>query len=109
MLGLGSAASNIFGEVSQLPARAILSAVMIFSAFYMVAAAISSICILASLNIKYCIDDSGGSKSGLIRLAIMQNEYQNKLRNNYLSLSFDCLKRSLGSLFVVFLAIVVTA
>ena len=87
----------------------ILSAVMIFSAFYMVAAAISSICIFASLNKAYLIDDIDSLMGSRVKLVIMQNEYQNILRNNYLSLSFDCLKRSLGSLFVIFLAIVVTA
>ena len=43
MLGLGSTASSMFGGIVQLPARVILAAVMIFSAFYMVAAAINSI------------------------------------------------------------------
>ena len=109
MLGLGSAASSMFGGIAQLPARAILAAVMIFSAFYMVAAAISSISVFASLNKAYLVDDPGRSTGDDIRLAIMQNGYQNILRNNYLSLSFDCLKRSLGSLFVVFLAMVVSA
>ena len=87
----------------------ILAAVMIFSAFYMVAAAISSISVFASLNKAYLVDDPGRSTGDDIRLAIMQNGYQNILRNNYLSLSFDCLKRPLGSLFVVFLAMVVSA
>lgn len=109
MLGLGSTASSMFGGIVQLPARAILAAVMIFSAFYMVAAAISSISVFASLNKAYLVDDPGRSTGDGIRLAIMQNGYQNILRNNYLSLSFDCLKRSLGSLFVVFLAMVVSA
>lgn len=110
MLGLGSIASSMFGGgIVQLPARAILAAVMIFSAFYMVAAAISSISVFASLNKAYLVDDPGRSTGDDIRLAIMQNGYQNILRNNYLSLSFDCLKRSLGSLFVVFLAMVVSA
>lgn len=109
MLGLGSTAASIFGEIAQLPARSILAAVMIFSAFYMVAAAISSISIFASLNKAYLVDNFDDSARGEIKLAIMQNEYQNILRNNYLSLSFDCLKRSLGSLFFVFLAMVVTA
>lgn len=109
MLGLGSTASSMFGGIVQLPARAILAAVMIFSAFYMVAAAISSISVFASLNKAYLVDDPGRSTGDDIRLAIMQNGYQNILRNNYLSLSFDCLKRSLGSLFVVFLAMVVSA
>lgn len=109
MLGLGSTASSMFGGIAQLPARAILAAVMIFSAFYMVAAAISSISVFASLNKAYLVDDPGRSTGDDIRLAIMQNGYQNILRNNYLSLSFDCLKRSLGSLFVVFLAMVVSA
>ena len=105
MLGLGSTASSMFGGIVQLPARVILAAVMIFSAFYMVAAAISSISVFASLNKAYLVDDPGRSTGDDIRLAIMQNGY----RNNYLSLSFDCLKRSLGSLFVVFLAMVVSA
>lgn len=109
MLGLGSTASSMFGGIVQLPARVILAAVMIFSAFYMVAAAISSISVFASLNKAYLVDDPGRSTGDDIRLAIMQNGYQNILRNNYLSLSFDCLKRSLGSLFVVFLAMVVSA
>lgn len=109
MLGLGSTASSMFGGIVQLPARAILAAVMIFSAFYMVAAAISSISVFASLNKAYLVDDPGRSTGDDIRLVIMQNGYQNILRNNYLSLSFDCLKRSLGSLFVVFLAMVVSA
>lgn len=109
MLGLGSTASSMFGWIVQLPARVILAAVMIFSAFYMVAAAISSISVFASLNKAYLVDDPGRSTGDDIRLAIMQNGYQNILRNNYLSLSFDCLKRSLGSLFVVFLAMVVSA
>ena len=109
MLGLGSTASSMFGWIVQLPARVILAAVMIFSAFYMVAAAISSISVFASLNKAYFADDPGRSTGDDIRLAIMQNGYQNILRNNYLSLSFDCLKRSLGSLFVVFLAMVVSA
>ena len=109
MLGLGSTASSMFGGIVQLPVRAILAAVMIFSAFYMVAAAISSISVFASLNKAYLVDDPGRSTGDDIRLAIMQNGYQNILRNNYLSLSFDCLKRSLGSLFVVFLAMVVSA
>lgn len=109
MLGLGSTASSMFGGIVQLPARVILAAVMIFSAFYMVAAAISSISVFASLNKAYLVDDPGRSTGDGIRLAIMQNGYQNILRNNYLSLSFDCLKRSLGSLFVVFLAMVVSA
>lgn len=109
MLGLGSTASSMFGGIVQLPARVILAAVMIFSAFYMVAAAISSISVFASLNKAYLVDDTGRSTGDDIRLAIMQNGYQNILRNNYLSLSFDCLKRSLGSLFVVFLAMVVSA
>lgn len=109
MLGLGSTASSMFGGIVQLPARAILAAVMIFSAFYMVAAAISSISVFASLNKACLVDDPGRSTGDDIRLAIMQNGYQNILRNNYLSLSFDCLKRSLGSLFVVFLAMVVSA
>lgn len=109
MLGLGSTAASIFGEITQLPARLILAAVMIFSAFYMVAAAISSISIFASLNKAYLVDNFDDSTRGGIKFAIMQNEYQNILRNNYLSLSFDCLKRSLGSLFFVFLAMVVTA
>lgn len=109
MLGLGSTASSMFGGIVQLPARVILTAVMIFSAFYMVAAAISSISVFASLNKAYLVDDPGRSTGDDIRLAIMQNGYQNILRNNYLSLSFDCLKRSLGSLFVVFLAMVVSA
>ena len=109
MLGLGSTASSMFGGIVQLPARAILAAVMIFSAFNMVAAAISSISVFASLNKAYLVDDPGRSTGDDIRLAIMQNGYQNILRNNYLSLSFDCLKRSLGSLFVVFLAMVVSA
>lgn len=109
MLGLGSTASSMFGGIVQLPARAILAAVMIFSAFYMVVAAISSISVFASLNKAYLVDDPGRSTGDGIRLAIMQNGYQNILRNNYLSLSFDCLKRSLGSLFVVFLAMVVSA
>ena len=109
MLGLGSTASSMFGWIVQLPARVILAAVMIFSAFYMVAAAISSISVFASLNKAYFVDDPGRSTGDDIRLAIMQNGYQNILRNNYLSLSFDCLKRSLGSLFVVFLAMVVSA
>lgn len=109
MLGLGSTASSMFGGIVQLPARVILAAVMISSAFYMVAAAISSISVFASLNKAYLVDDPGRSTGDDIRLAIMQNGYQNILRNNYLSLSFDCLKRSLGSLFVVFLAMVVSA
>lgn len=109
MLGLGSTASSMFGGIVQLPARVILAAVMIFSAFYMVVAAISSISVFASLNKAYLVDDPGRSTGDDIRLAIMQNGYQNILRNNYLSLSFDCLKRSLGSLFVVFLAMVVSA
>lgn len=110
MLGLGSTASSMFGGgIVQLPARVILAAVMIFSAFYMVAAAISSISVFASLNKAYLVDDPGRSTGDDIRLAIMQNGYQNIFRNNYLSLSFDCLKRSLGSLFVVFLAMVVSA
>ena len=109
MLGLGSTASSMFGGIVQLPARAILAAVMIVSAVYMVAAAISSISVFASLNKAYLVDDPGRSTGDGIRLAIMQNGYQNILRNNYLSLSFDCLKRSLGSLFVVFLAMVVSA
>ena len=109
MLGLGSTASSMFGGIVQLPARVILAAVMIFSAFYMVAVAISSISVFASLNKAYLVDDPGRSTGDGIRLAIMQNGYQNILRNNYLSLSFDCLKRSLGSLFVVFLAMVVSA
>lgn len=109
MLGLGSTASSMFGGIVQLPARVILAAVMIFSVFYMVAAAISSISVFASLNKAYLVDDPGRSTGDDIRLAIMQNGYQNILRNNYLSLSFDCLKRSLGSLFVVFLAMVVSA
>lgn len=109
MLGLGSTASSMFGGIVQLPARVILAAVMIFSAFYMVAAAISSISVFASINKAYLVDDPGRSTGDDIRLAIMQNGYQNILRNNYLSLSFDCLKRSLGSLFVVFLAMVVSA
>ena len=109
MLGLGSTASSMFGGIVQLPARVILAAVMIFSAFYMVAAAISSISVFASLNKAYLVDDPSRSTGDDIRLAIMQNGYQNILRNNYLSLSFDCLKRSLGSLFVVFLAMVVSA
>lgn len=109
MLGLGSTAPSMFGGIVQLPARVILAAVMIFSAFYMVAAAISSISVFASLNKAYLVDDPGRSTGDGIRLAIMQNGYQNILRNNYLSLSFDCLKRSLGSLFVVFLAMVVSA
>ena len=109
MLGLGSTASSMFGGIVQLPARVILAAVMIFSAFYMVAAAISSIGIFASLNKAYLVDDPVRSMGDSIRLAIMRNEYQNILRNNYLSLSFDCLKRSLGGLFVIFLAMVVTA
>ena len=109
MLGLGSTASSMFGEIAQLPARVILAAVMIFSAFYMVTAAISSISIFASLNKAYLVDDPGRSTGDDIRLAIMQNEYQNILRNNYLSLSFGCLKRSLSGLFVIFLAMVVTA
>lgn len=109
MLGLGSTASSMFGGIVQLPARVILTAVMILSAFYMVAAAISSISVFASLNKAYLVDDPGRSTGDDIRLAIMQNGYQNILRNNYLSLSFDCLKRSLGSLFVVFLAMVVSA
>lgn len=109
MLGLGSTASSMFGGIVQLPARVILAAVMIFSAFYMVVAAISSISVFASLNKAYLVDDPGRSTGDGIRLAIMQNGYQNILRNNYLSLSFDCLKRSLGSLFVVFLAMVVSA
>ena len=109
MLGLGSTASSMFGGIVQLPVRAILAAVMIFSAFYMVAAAISSISVFASLNKAYLVDDPGRSTGDDIRLVIMQNGYQNILRNNYLSLSFDCLKRSLGSLFVVFLAMVVSA
>lgn len=109
MLGLGSTASSMFGGIVQLPARVILAAVMIFSAFYMVAAAISSISVFASLNKTYLVDDPGRSTGDGIRLAIMQNGYQNILRNDYLSLSFDCLKRSLGSLFVVFLAMVVSA
>lgn len=109
MLGLGSTASSMFGGIVQLPARVILAAVMIFSAFYMVAAAIGSISVFASLNKAYLVDDPGRSTGDGIRLAIMQNGYQNILRNNYLSLSFDCLKRSLGSLFVVFLAMVVSA
>lgn len=109
MLGLGSTVSSMFGGIVQLPARAILAAVMIFSAFYMVAAAISSISVFASLNKAYLVDDPGRSTGDDIGLAIMQNGYQNILRNNYLSLSFDCLKRSLGSLFVVFLAMVVSA
>lgn len=109
MLGLGSTASSMFGGIVQLPARVILAAVMIFSAFYMVAAAISSISVFASLNKAYLVDDPGRSTGDGIRLAIMQNGYQNILRNNYSSLSFDCLKRSLGSLFVVFLAMVVSA
>lgn len=108
MLGLGSTASSMFGGIVQLPARVILAAVMIFSAFYMVVAAISSISVFASLNKAYLVDDPGRSTGDGIRLAIMQNGYQNILRNNYLSLSFDCLKRSLGSLFVVFLAMVVS-
>ena len=102
MLGLGSTAASIFGEITQLPARSILAAVMIFSAFYMVAAAIGSISIFASLNKAYLVDNFDDSARGEIKLAIMQNEYQNTLRNNYLSLSFDCLKRSLGSLFFCF-------
>ena len=109
MLGLGSTASSMFGGIVQLPARVILAAVMIFSAFYMVAAAISSISVFVPLNKAYLVDDPGRSTGDDIRLAIMQNGYQNILRNNYLSLSFDCLKRSLGSLFVVFLAMVVSA
>lgn len=109
MLGFGSTASSMFGGIVQLPARVILAAVMIFSAFYMVVAAISSISVFASLNKAYLVDDPGRSTGDGIRLAIMQNGYQNILRNNYLSLSFDCLKRSLGSLFVVFLAMVVSA
>lgn len=109
MLGLGSTAPSMFGGIVQLPARVILAAVMIFSAFYMVAAAISSISVFASLNKACLVDDPGRSTGDDIRLAIMQNGYQNILRNNYLSLSFDCLKRSLGSLFVVFLAMVVSA
>lgn len=109
MLGLGSTASSMFGGIVQLPARVILAAVMIFSAFYMVAAAINSISVFASLNKAYLVDDPARSTGDDIRLAIMQNGYQNILRNNYLSLSFDCLKRSLGSLFVVFLAMVVSA
>lgn len=109
MLGLGSTASSMFGGIAQLPARAILAAVMIFSAFYMVAAAISSISVFAFLNKAYLVDDPGRSTGDGIRLAIMQNGYQNILRNNYLNLSFACLKRSLGSLFVVFLAMVVSA
>ena len=109
MLGLGSTASSMFGGIVQLPARVILAAVMIFSAFYMVAAAISSIGIFASLNKAYLVDDPVRSMGDSIRLAIMRNEYQNILRNNYLSLSFDCLKRSLGGLVVIFLAMVVTA
>lgn len=109
MLGFGSTASSMFGGIVRLPARVILAAVMIFSAFYMVAAAISSISVFASLNKTYLVDDPGRSTGDGIRLAIMQNGYQNILRNNYLGLSFDCLKRSLGSLFVVFLAMVVSA
>lgn len=109
MLGLGFTASSMFGGIVQLPARVILAAVMIFSAFYMVAVAISSISVFASLNKAYLVDDPGRSTGDDIRLAIMQNGYQNILRNNYLNLSFDCLKRSLGSLFVVFLAMVVSA
>lgn len=109
MLGLGSTASSMFGGIVQLPVRVILATVMIFSAFYMVAAAISSISVFASLNKAYLVDDPGRSTGDGIMLAIMQNGYQNILRNNYLSLSFDCLKRSLGSLFVVFLAMVVSA
>lgn len=109
MLGLGSTASSMFGGIVQLPVRVILAIVMIFSAFYMVAAAISSISVFASLNKAYLVDDPGRSTGDGIMLAIMQNGYQNILRNNYLSLSFDCLKRSLGSLFVVFLAMVVSA
>lgn len=108
MLGLGSTAASIFGEITQLLARSILAAVMIFSAFYMVAAAISSISIFASLNKAYLVDNFDDSARGEIKFAIMQNEYQNILRNNYLSLSFDCLKRSLVSLFFIFLAMVVT-
>ena len=109
MLGLGSTASSMFGGIVQLPVRVILAAVMIFSAFYMVAAAISSISVFASLNKVYLVDDPGHLTGDDIMLAIMQNGYQNILRNNYSSLSFDCLKRSLGSLFVVFLAMVVSA
>ena len=109
MLGLGSTASSMFGGIVQLPVRVILATVMIFSAFYMVAAAINSISVFASLNKAYLVDDPARSTGDDIRLAIMQNGYQNILRNNYLSLSFDCLKRSLGSLFVVFLAMVVSA
>ena len=75
----------------------------------MVAAAISSISIFASLNKAYLVDNFDDSARGEIKFAIMQNEYQNILRNNYLSLSFDCLKRSLVSLFFIFLAMVVTA
>lgn len=71
MLGLGSTASSMFGGIAQLPARAILAAVMIFSAFYMVAAAISSISVFASLNKAYLVDDPGRSTGDDIRLAIM--------------------------------------
>lgn len=109
MLGLGSTATSLLGEIAQLPARVIIATVMIFSAFYMVEAAISSISIFTSLNKAYLTNGSGRSAGDNFRLAIMQNEYQNVLRNNYLSLTFDCLKRSLGSLFVVFLTMVVTA
>lgn len=111
MLGLGSTATSLLGEIAQLPARVIIATVMIFSAFYMVEAAISSISIFASLNKAYLVNGSGRSAGDRdnVRLAIMQNEYQNVLRNNYLSLTFVCLKRSLGSLFVVFLTMVVTA
>lgn len=109
MLGLGSTATSLLGEIAQLPARVIFATVMIFSALYMVEAAISSISIFASLNIAYLVNGSGRLAGDNVRLAIMQNEYQNVLRNNYLSLAFVCLKRSLSSLFVVFLTMVVTA
>ena len=64
----------MFGGIVQLPARAILAAVMIFSAFYMVAAAISSISVFASLNKAYLVDDPGRSTGDGIRLAIMQRQ-----------------------------------
>lgn len=109
MFGLGSAAPSVFEMVGQPAMRVILAAVMIFSAFYMVVAAFSAICVFASLNKAYLINDTDHEDEDGFRVCVMQNEYQNIRRNNFLYLSFGCMKRSLGSLLIIFVAMVVAA